>query len=144
MLLIFFGLPGAGKTYAARVVAHEFELKFHDGDDDLPRSMIEAIAASQPISDAQRDEFFARLIDHVRALRAKGYPLAGFGNAGNYFYNPFATLTQNLSRMSVGFGYRIGPPLVLKFEYSRERGQLVNGVQRDREDFLSTEVGLKF
>jgi len=74
----------------------------------------------------------------------KGYPLAGFGNAGNYFYNPFATLTQNLSRMSVGFGYRIGPPLVLKFEYSRERGQLVNGVQRDREDFLSTEVGLKF
>ena len=76
MLLIFFGLPGAGKTYAARVAARAFDLRFHDGDDDLPASMIEAIAASRPITDAQRDEFFARLIAHVRALRAEGHPLA--------------------------------------------------------------------
>ena len=76
MLLVFFGLPGAGKTYAARVTARAFNLRFHDGDDDLPESMRAAIAASQAITDAQRDEFFARLIAHVRALRAKGYPLA--------------------------------------------------------------------
>jgi gluconokinase len=76
MLLIFFGLPGAGKSYAARAVAADFDLKFHDGDDDLPASMVEAIAASQPITDAMRDEFFARLIEHVRELRARGYPLA--------------------------------------------------------------------
>ena len=76
MLLVFFGLPGAGKTYAARVVAREFDLRLHDGDDDLPASMIEAIAASRSITDAQRDEFFARLIAHVRALHAEGHPLA--------------------------------------------------------------------
>ena len=75
-LLIFFGLPGAGKSYAARMVAWELNLKFVDGDDDLPESMRAAIAASQPITDAQRDEFFARLIEHIRRLRAKGHPLA--------------------------------------------------------------------
>lgn len=76
MLLIFFGLPGAGKTYVAKVAASAFDLRFHDGDDDLPQSMIEAIAASRPIADTMRDEFFIRLIEHVRILRAEGRPLA--------------------------------------------------------------------
>lgn len=75
LLLVFFGLPGAGKTYAARVIAHEFGLTFHDGDDDLPQSMVEAIAASRPITDDQRDEFFAALIAHVGRLRAGGKSL---------------------------------------------------------------------
>lgn len=76
MLLVFFGLPGAGKTYAARVVAHEFGLTFHDGDDDLPASMRAAIAASRPVDNAMRDAFFTRLLEHVRVLYAEGHPLA--------------------------------------------------------------------
>ena len=48
----------------------------------------------------------------------KGYPLAGWGNLGRYFFSP--SLTEELRRLSVGFGYRLGPPLVLKLEYSRE------------------------
>ncbi|HWA86773.1 MAG TPA: hypothetical protein VG710_11160 [Opitutus sp.] len=74
----------------------------------------------------------------------KGYPLAGLGNSGTFFYNPFAALTDDLSRLSLGLGYRIGPPLVLKLEYSRERGRQVNGAERDKEDMLSTEIGMKF
>jgi len=70
MLLIFFGLPGAGKTYAARAIAREFNLDFHDGDDDLPLSMRAAIAASAPLADALRDEFFTALIEHVQELAA--------------------------------------------------------------------------
>lgn len=76
MFLIFFGLPGAGKSYAARVIARKFKLSFHDGDDDLPDSMRAAIAASAPLADALRDEFFAALIEHVRNLREDGHPLA--------------------------------------------------------------------
>ena len=75
-LLIFFGLPGAGKSYAARAIARKFKLSFHDGDNDLPESMRAAIAASAPLADALRDEFFAALIEHVRELREDGRALA--------------------------------------------------------------------
>jgi gluconokinase len=59
-LFVAFGLPGAGKTYAARVFEH-FGFRMHDGDDDLPDKMRAAIAASQPISDAMRDVFFGQI-----------------------------------------------------------------------------------
>jgi hypothetical protein len=73
-----------------------------------------------------------------------GYPLAGNGNAGKYFYNPFAPLTKELERLSLGLGYRFGEPLVWKVEYSRETGRLVSGVKRNDEDMLASILGLKF
>lgn len=71
-----------------------------------------------------------------------GYPLAGWGNLGTYFFRP--ALTEELKRFSLGFGYRFGPPLVLKFEYTWEWGRTTTGDARDHEDFFGTEIGLKF
>jgi hypothetical protein len=73
-----------------------------------------------------------------------GYPLAANGGAGKYFYNPFAPLTKELQRLSLGVGYRFGEPLVWKIEYTWETGRLVSGVKRNDEDMLSSIVGLKF
>jgi hypothetical protein len=73
-----------------------------------------------------------------------GYPLAGNGNAGKYFYNPFAPLTKDLQRLSLGLGYRFAEPLVWKIEYTWETGHLVSGVKRNDEDMLSSILGLKF
>lgn len=86
-----------------------------------------------------------RLYGAVRysEIRApNGYPLAGWGNLGRYFFAP--SLTEELKRLSLGVGYRFGPPLVLKVEYSREWGRQTNGATRDQEDFFGTEVGVKF
>ena len=74
----------------------------------------------------------------------QGYPLGGQGNAGKYFYNPFGPRTKQLQRLSVGVGYRFGPPLVWKLEYSWEDGKLVNGTKRSNEDMLSSILGLRF
>jgi uncharacterized coiled-coil protein SlyX len=71
-----------------------------------------------------------------------GYPLAGLGSMGEYFFRP--SLTEELRRLSLGFGYRIGPPLVLKLEYSWEWGRTTTGDDRGDEDFLGAEIGLKF
>ena len=71
-----------------------------------------------------------------------GYPLAGWGSMGDYFFRP--TYTEELRRFSLGFGYRFGPPLVLKLEYTREWGRTTTGESRDHEDFFGTEIGLKF
>jgi uncharacterized coiled-coil protein SlyX len=72
----------------------------------------------------------------------RGYPLAGLGNMGQYFFRP--TLTEELRRLSFGFGYRFGPPLVLKLEYAWEWGRTTTGDARDHEDTLAAEVGLRF
>lgn len=73
-----------------------------------------------------------------------GYPLAGQGRAGKYFFNPFAPLTQDLRRLSLGLGYRFAPPLVWKVEYSWEDGRLINGTKRNDADMLSSILGLRF
>jgi len=73
-----------------------------------------------------------------------GYPLAGQGDLGKYFYNPFGPLTKDLRRLSVGVGYRFADPLVWKFEYSWEDGHLVNGTKRGDADLLSSLLGIRF
>jgi gluconate kinase len=67
LLFVTFGLPGAGKSYAARCF-EPFGFYYHDGDLDLPDVMRAAIAASQPIDDTMRDEFFRRLIASTESL----------------------------------------------------------------------------
>lgn len=71
----------------------------------------------------------------------QGYPLPGFGNRGEFFggNNP-ATM---LWRASIGVGYRISEHLLLKTEYSIERGT-GTGAARDNEDFFGTEAAFKF
>lgn len=71
-----------------------------------------------------------------------GYPLAGWGTMGRYFFAP--SLTQELRRTSVGFGYRFGEPLVLKLEYTWESGRMLSGASRDHENFFGSEIGVKF
>jgi gluconate kinase len=66
-LFVTFGLPGAGKTYAARLF-EQFGFTMHDADDDLPDEMRQAISTQQPINDDMRDEFFKRITAHVHDL----------------------------------------------------------------------------
>jgi hypothetical protein len=73
---------------------------------------------------------------------ARGYPMAGWGSLGTFFFRP--SLTEELNRLSIGLGYRFGPPLVWKIEYARERGRMTNGARRENEDFFGSEIGMKF
>ena len=70
-----------------------------------------------------------------------GIPMVGYGNFGDYFFGP---LTTELWRLSLGLGYRFSDRLVLKVEYSFERGTEVGGDARNQEDFFGTEAAFKF
>lgn len=74
----------------------------------------------------------------------RGYPLAGQGDAGPFFYNPFAPLTTDLKRLSLGLGYRFADPFVWKMEYSWEDGHLRNGAARTDQDMFSSLLGVRF
>lgn len=70
-LVVMFGLPGAGKSYVARRFAALHGVHFHDGDDDLPGDMREAIDHAAKVTPDMRDRFVDAMIASVRALAAK-------------------------------------------------------------------------
>jgi hypothetical protein len=74
-----------------------------------------------------------------------GYPLSGNADMGEYFfnYNPAALATE-LWRLSLGVGYRFNENLLVKTEYSIERGQTRGGDDRDQEDLFAAEAAFKF
>jgi hypothetical protein len=77
-----------------------------------------------------------------QAFSAKGMPLMGFGNFGEY--GTAANLSTDLWRWSLGLGYRFSDQLVLKTEYSFEGGQTLGGEARNNENFFGTEAAFKF
>lgn len=74
-------------------------------------------------------------------LARNGFPLAGNGEQGEYFYGE---LSQQLWRLSMGLGYRFHPNLILKVEYMFERGTEVSGDRRNHEDMFTAELTGKF
>jgi hypothetical protein len=74
-------------------------------------------------------------------LANHGYPILGFGNFGEYFFND---LTSDLWRLSLGVGYRFSDHFTVKLEYAFEHGKEPSGATRDNEDFLGTEAAFKF
>jgi hypothetical protein len=76
-----------------------------------------------------------------QAFAHHGFPLIGNGNVDEYFARE---LTRDLSLLSVGLGYRWSPQLVLKMEYSFERGHEADGTPRNHEDLFALMAAFAF
>jgi hypothetical protein len=72
----------------------------------------------------------------------KGYPITGNGDMGTYLFS--GELTKEIWRLSLGLGYRFSQNLVLKAEYTFERGRELDGESRNHEDFFGLEAAYKF
>jgi hypothetical protein len=72
-----------------------------------------------------------------------GIPFVGAAPIGNFF-NPYAPLTTEYWRLSLGLGYRFSPNLVLKGEYSFNEGHIINGQARDQESVFAVQAAFKF
>lgn len=75
-LVILFGLPGAGKSYAGRVLRDDFGYYLHEADDDIPADYKRDVAAGQVVSDERRDAYHRLLVERVAGLRAEHARLA--------------------------------------------------------------------
>jgi hypothetical protein len=74
-------------------------------------------------------------------LADEGLPIVGNGNTTQYL---FGAPTTDIWRLSLGLGYRWSQNLLLKGEYSLERGKQVNGDHRDHEDLFALEAAFRF
>lgn len=67
-LIIVFGLPGAGKSYAADVLAKSFGFTHYNGDSDIPDGMRDALWKKEKITDDMRRHFIANMIASVKKI----------------------------------------------------------------------------
>lgn len=68
MLLIIFGLPGAGKSYLGNILQKTFGFFHYDGDDALPINMKKMLIKGERITNRQRSIFFNKLIQQVKKI----------------------------------------------------------------------------
>ncbi len=115
-------------------------VQFDDNDTAADNSRDLTYGYVEVVQDLTPDLYAATRYSRIDA--PGGYPLVGWGDYKNYFNTP-ANLAERLERLGLGLGWRIGPPLVLKFEYTFEWGQQTDGSRRDGENFIGTELGLK-
>jgi gluconate kinase len=70
-LLVFFGLPGSGKTFVSQVANEYFGYDMYDGDLDLTEELLDAFKKKAVVTDAMRDVFFAKLMKSVKKISQK-------------------------------------------------------------------------
>lgn len=68
-LVILFGLPGAGKSFAGQVLQSDFNFWFHEADDDIPDDYRQQVLAGQVVGEPMRDAYHRHLIERMLALQ---------------------------------------------------------------------------
>ncbi|HEV3099261.1 MAG TPA: gluconokinase [Candidatus Udaeobacter sp.] len=72
MIVIVFGVSGAGKTTIGKLLAEELGWRFSEADDFHPRANIEKMHSGHPLTDEDRWPWLERLLEQImRSLAAK-------------------------------------------------------------------------
>lgn len=72
MIVIVFGVSGAGKTTIGKLLAEELGWQFYEADDFHPRSNIEKMRRGRPLTDEDRWPWLERLREQLtRSVAAK-------------------------------------------------------------------------
>ncbi len=151
----FFRSVGSEATtrFAAELVEGDVEVRlphghlgafggyihYHDNDPVARNSREMFYYSVEAVHDIAGKLYGAARFSQVVANQ--GYGIVGNGTFGDYL---FGTLTRDLWRLSLDLGYRWNKNLLLKAEYSFERGRTVEGESRDSEDLFALEAAFKF
>lgn len=73
MVIVLFGLSGAGKNYVGKVLKKHFSFHFWDTDAALPQDMKQSIKNKQPFTQKMRDDFTTTVIQTINQLQELGH-----------------------------------------------------------------------
>ncbi len=72
MIVIIFGVSGAGKTTIGKLLAEQLGWRFYEADDFHPRFNVEKMRSGSPLTDEDRWPWLERLREQItRSLAAK-------------------------------------------------------------------------
>jgi gluconokinase len=72
MILIIFGVSGAGKTTVGELLARKLGWRFIEADDFHPAANIEKMRSGHPLTDEDRGPWLERLREQIKQLLAAG------------------------------------------------------------------------
>lgn len=72
MILFFYGLAGAGKSFVGRHIADNLGIPYYEADELLTDEMKQAIITGQPITQEMVDKFMLVIISFIKNLLATG------------------------------------------------------------------------
>jgi gluconokinase len=72
MIVIVFGVSGAGKTTIGKLLAEELGWRFYEGDDFHPRENIDKLQRGIPLTDEDRWPWLENLRELLKRCLAKG------------------------------------------------------------------------
>jgi len=70
-LLVFFGLPGSGKSYLAKFASDHYQYRYYEADDDLPPYYVEWLRAGKIPTDEMRADYYRIMLGSLRSLCAE-------------------------------------------------------------------------
>ena len=68
MLLVLYGVPGAGKTTLSQILAKDLGFEFYDIDDHMPLKYKEKMKKNQILNEEERDDYMAEIIQDLKIL----------------------------------------------------------------------------
>lgn len=121
---------------SGHIAASAGRIRYRDDDRTRRFNTSANYASVETVAKASRDLHFAARFSFADSDR--GFNLPGDGQ------EPSPRPTESLWRLSVGTGFQLTPQLILKGEYSINRGRWLGGARRDSENQLATEAAFKF
>lgn len=121
---------------SGHIAASAGRIRYRDDDRTRRFNTSATYGSVETVAKASRDLHFAARFSFTDSDR--GFNLPGDGQ------EPSPRPTELLWRLSVGTGFQLTPQLILKGEYSINRGRWLGGARRDSENQLATEAAFKF
>jgi gluconokinase len=72
VIIIIFGIAGAGKTTVGKLLAQELGWSFYDGDEFHPAANIEKMKRGKPLSDDDRMPWLKTIRESIRKALDRG------------------------------------------------------------------------
>jgi gluconokinase len=146
VIVIVFGVSGAGKTTIGKLLAEQLGWKFYEADDSHPRPNIEKMRSGRPLTDEDRWPWLERLRRQItRSLAAKEKALLACSALKRAY-------RERLCVSDVKFVFLRGDYALVEDQLRSRRGHFMNPAllrsqfadleePRSDEDALTIELG---
>lgn len=118
------------------IAATAGRIRYRDDDPTRRFNTSATFASLEAVARTSRQLHFGSRLSLMDS--EKGFNVPGDGQ------NPSPRATEHLWRLSLGTGYQLAPQLLLKGEYSLNRGRWLGGARRENENQIATEAAFKF